>query len=113
PPAGDTTVATLMARVNQPIVAPFGIGPLAPIIDAAGAIDPDDRPDAAELAVMLDAAARELDAPAPLPISTVLNLDARAPSAADPTEMGVTSVLPTVGGAAAVSAPSVIASHAA
>jgi eukaryotic-like serine/threonine-protein kinase len=88
PPAGDTTVATLMARASQPIVAPFGLGTLGPIIDAAGALDPDDRPDAADLAVMLQAAARELDSPAPLPVSTVLNLDARAPSAADPTEMG-------------------------
>jgi serine/threonine-protein kinase len=102
PPVGDTTVATLMARVNQPIVAPFGLGPLGPIIDAAGMLDPDDRPDAADLAVMLAEAARELDAPAPLPINTVLNLDARAPSAAaDPTEMGTTTVLPTVGAAPA------------
>ena len=95
PPAGDTTVATLMARANQPIVAPFGLGALAPIIDAAGALEPDDRPDAAELAIMLDAAARQLDSPAPLPVSTVLNLDARAPSAADPTEMGLTGAMPT------------------
>jgi serine/threonine-protein kinase len=88
PPVLDTTVSTLMARVNQPIVAPFGLGVLGPIIDAAGAVDPDDRPDAADLAVMLDAAARQLDAPAPLPVTTVLNLDARAPTANDPTEMG-------------------------
>lgn len=94
PPVADTTVATLMARINQPIVAPFGLGPLAPIIDAAGVVDPADRPDAAALAVMLDAAARQLDAPAPLVVSSVLNLDARTPSAADPTEMGVTAAVP-------------------
>jgi serine/threonine-protein kinase len=47
---------------------------------------------------MLAEAARELDAPAPLPINTVLNLDARSPAIdADPTEMGTTTVLPTVG----------------
>jgi serine/threonine-protein kinase len=98
PPVGDTTVSTLMARANQPIVAPFGLGPLGPIIDAAGIVDADDRPDAADLAVMLAEAARNLDAPAPLPVSAVLNLDAHAPSeAADPTEMGATTVLPTVG----------------
>ena len=97
PPVGDTTVATLMARANQPIVAPFGLGPLGSIIDAAGMVDPDDRPDAADLAVMLSEAARLLDAPAPLPVNTVLNLDARAPSiAADPTEMGTTTMLPIV-----------------
>ncbi len=108
PPAGDTTVATLMARANQPIVAPFGLGALAPIIDAAGALEPDDRPDAAELAIMLDAAARQLDSPAPLPVSTVLNLDARAPSAADPTEMGLTGAMPTIA-APAVKAPATVA----
>jgi serine/threonine-protein kinase len=98
PPVGDTTVATLMARANQPIVAPFGLGALGPIIDAAGMVDPDDRPDAADFAVMLAEAARQLDAPAPLPVNTVLNLDARSPSvAADPTEMGTTTVLPVVG----------------
>jgi serine/threonine-protein kinase len=97
PPVGDTTVATLMARANQPIVAPFGLGALGPIIDAAGMVDPDDRPDAADLAVRLADAAGALDAPAPLPVNTVLHLDARSPAAADPTEMGTTSVLPVVG----------------
>jgi serine/threonine-protein kinase len=96
PPVADTTVATLMARANQPIVAPFGLGPLTSVIDAAGAVDPDDRPDAAELAVMLDAAARQLDSPAPLPITTVLNLDAHVPGVADPTEMGATAGVPTI-----------------
>ncbi len=98
PPAGDTTVATLMARANQPIVAPFGLGALGTVIDAAGAVDPDDRPDAAELAVMLDTAARQLDAPEPLPVTTVLNLAARTPAAADPTQLGATSAVPTVAG---------------
>ncbi|HVT77221.1 MAG TPA: PASTA domain-containing protein [Acidimicrobiales bacterium] len=107
PPVGDTTVSTLMARANQPIVAPFGVGPLGPIVDAAGVVDPDDRPDAADLAVMLAQAARELDAPEPMPVTTVLDLDARAPSAAaaDPTEMGVTSVLPIVGEAPVADEP--------
>ncbi|HVV37029.1 MAG TPA: PASTA domain-containing protein [Acidimicrobiales bacterium] len=107
PPVGDTTVSTLMARANQPIVAPFGLGPLGPIVDAAGVVDPDDRPDAADLAVMLAQAARELDAPEPMPVTTVLDLDARAPSAAaaDPTEMGVTSVLPIVGEAPVADEP--------
>ena len=109
PPVGDTTVSTLMARANQPIVAPFGLGPLGPIIDAAGAVDPDDRPDAADLAVMLGTAARELDSPAPLPVSAVLNLDARAPSIADPTEMGVTTTIPIPSDTEAVEPPVVVA----
>ena len=108
PPVADTTVATLMARANQPIVAPFGVGALGPIIDAAGVVDPDDRPDAAALAVMLDAAARQLDSPAPIPITPVLNLDARTPSAADPTEMGVTAAVPIVGAPAATTAVPVV-----
>ncbi len=108
PPVADTTVATLMARASQPIVAPFGVGALGPIIDAAGVVDPDDRPDAAALAVMLDAAARQLDSPAPIPITPVLNLDARTPSAADPTEMGLTAAVPTVGAPAATTAVPVV-----
>lgn len=100
PPVSDTTVSTLMARANQPIIAPFGLGPLAPIIDAAGVVDPVDRPDAAAVAVMLDSAARQLDAPAPLPIAPVLNLDARTPSAQEHTELGVTASIPVSGGVA-------------
>jgi serine/threonine-protein kinase len=101
PPVSDTTVSTLMARANQPIIAPFGLGPLAPIIDAAGVVDPADRPDAAAVAVMLDNAARQLDAPAPLPIAPVLNLDARTPSANEHTELGVTAAVPVTPGATA------------
>jgi len=105
PPVADTTVATLMARATQPIVAPFGVGALGPIIDAAGVVDPDDRPDAAALAVMLDAAARQLDSPARIPITPVLNLDARTPSAADPTEMGVTAAVPVYAPAQTAATP--------
>jgi beta-lactam-binding protein with PASTA domain/tRNA A-37 threonylcarbamoyl transferase component Bud32 len=112
PPVGDTTVATLMARANQPVVAPFGLGPLGPIIDAAGVVDADDRPDAADLAVMLAEAARKLDAPAPLPVNTVLDLDARAPAeAADPTEMGATTLIPTVAEPAAPYVEPEVAGH--
>nr|MBA2608542.1 PASTA domain-containing protein [Actinomycetota bacterium] len=73
-----------------------------------GVVDPDDRPDAAALAVMLDSVARQLDAPAPIPITPVLNLDARTPSAADPTEMGVTAAVPSVGAPAATAAVPVV-----
>ncbi|HVE93309.1 MAG TPA: PASTA domain-containing protein [Acidimicrobiales bacterium] len=98
PPSSDTTVATLMARANQPIIAPFELGPLAAPVDAAGCVDPDDRPDAAGLAMMLDAAARKLPSPAPLPLVGPIGLDALAPSISDPTETGaaVTQIIDTV-----------------
>jgi len=98
PPSADTTVATLMARANQPIVAPFELGPLAAPVDAAGCVDPDDRPDAAGLAMMLDAAARKLATPAPLPLVGPIGLDALAPSISDPTETGAaaTQIIDTV-----------------
>ncbi len=108
PPVSDTTVSTLMARANQPIIAPFGLGPLGPIIDAAGVVDPVDRPDAAAVAVMLDAAARQLDAPTPLVLAPVLNLDARTPSAQEHTELGTTTTVPVVGAPPATVATEVV-----
>ena len=81
PFTADTTFATLMARTTRPLVAPEELGPLGPIVERAGALDPADRPDAAELARMLDATARELPRPAPLPVGeaaapTTIVLDA-------------------------------------
>src|SRR4051794_14317647 len=47
PFAGDTTIGTLTARTLQPIVAGEELGPLEPVIDRVGAIEPADRyPDA-------------------------------------------------------------------
>jgi serine/threonine-protein kinase len=62
----DTTIATLMARVDNPVVAPEEMGPLAPVVEAAGRPLAADRPDAAEVARQCDAVARSLPDPSPL-----------------------------------------------
>jgi len=62
----DTTIGTLMARLDRSVEAPEALGPLGPVVERAGQLDPDDRPDAAELAQELIAAATQLDRPTPL-----------------------------------------------
>jgi serine/threonine-protein kinase len=68
PFAADTTIATLMARVDTPLKAPSELAALGPVVEKAGRPDPNDRPDAAALARDLDAAARHLPSPDPLPL---------------------------------------------
>jgi eukaryotic-like serine/threonine-protein kinase len=68
PFAADTTIATLMARIDRPLVAPESMGPLAAIVEQAGRPSPAERPDAATLATALEAAARDLPRPEPLPV---------------------------------------------
>lgn len=68
PFAADTTIATLMGRVDRPLDVPAELGPLVPVLAAAGAPDPAARIDAGELARQLEAAARDLPRPQPLPL---------------------------------------------
>ena len=70
PFAADTTIATLMARVDRPLSVPDSLGPLGPVREAAGAADPAPRLDAAALARRLDEVARELPRPEPIPVTT-------------------------------------------
>ena len=95
PFAADTTIATLMARAEQPLVGPPELGPLADAVTAAGTIDPAERLDAAGFVRALDKAARELDAPEPLPLAG----DAAAHQITqvidhDPTEVAPAIVVP-------------------
>ncbi|MBW3615698.1 MAG: PASTA domain-containing protein [Actinobacteria bacterium] len=69
PFAADTTIATLMARIDKPLEVPAELGPLVPALAAAGAPDPDSRVDAAGLARMLEEAAPDLPRPKPLPLA--------------------------------------------
>ena len=69
PFAGDTTIATLMARIDKPLEVPEALGPLRGILARAGSPSPGDRPDAGELAVGLLAAAEQLPRPEPLPLA--------------------------------------------
>ena len=84
PFASDTTIATLMARVDTPVEVSEELGPLRKVLARGGQPDPDDRPDAGELGVSLMAVAEDLERPEPLPLA---GLSAAAVSAAtvDPT----------------------------
>ncbi|GAC1517095.1 MAG: hypothetical protein NVS1B12_00960 [Acidimicrobiales bacterium] len=74
PFGADTTIATLMGRLDRPIPTSAELGALAPVIEAAGAVDPADRVDAAGLVRALDAATHNLPRPAPLPLEPVEHL---------------------------------------
>ena len=70
----DTMVATLMARVDEPFVPSGELGPLAPVLEYCGSVDPEDRPTASELVAMLAKAATMLSKPEPLPLTPSADL---------------------------------------
>lgn len=53
PFVADTTLGTLMARVDREVPVPHSLGPLAPVLRVVGVPNPADRPDAGEFAAML------------------------------------------------------------
>jgi serine/threonine-protein kinase len=85
PFVADTTLGTLMARVDRPLVAPDALGPLQRIISEAGAADPEQRIDARTLAKGLLRAANELSRPVALPLVGALSTSALAATDLDPT----------------------------
>src|SRR5207248_9613553 len=91
PFAADTTIATLMARVDTPLTAPPELDALGPVVELGGRPDRNDRPDAVGFARALDTAARQLPAPDPLPL--VGPPDDATTVTDDATELG----LPTLG----------------
>jgi serine/threonine-protein kinase len=64
--AADTTVATLMNRLDKLLPVSAELGSLAPVLERAGRPDPAERYDAGELARALVQAAERLPRPAPL-----------------------------------------------
>jgi len=86
PFAADTTLGTLMARVDAPLVVPAELGPVADVLAAAGHHDRATRIDADELAAALLDAARQMDRPGPLPLA---GLDPGSASDAGDTDVGV------------------------
>ncbi|HWC68664.1 MAG TPA: PASTA domain-containing protein [Acidimicrobiales bacterium] len=68
PFAGETTVATLMNRVDKLMPVSAELGPLASVLEKAGRPAPAERSDAAELGRGLIQAAERLPRPAPLPL---------------------------------------------
>lgn len=68
PFASDTTLGTLMARVDADLEVPAELGPLRAALERAGRLRADDRPDAEELGILLLAASERMPAPDPLPL---------------------------------------------
>ncbi|HLI24391.1 MAG TPA: PASTA domain-containing protein, partial [Acidimicrobiales bacterium] len=68
PFVADTTIATLMARLDRPLPVPPSLGPLAPVLAAAGEPQPADRLDATHLAAELDRVAALLPPASALPL---------------------------------------------
>jgi serine/threonine-protein kinase len=85
PFSSDTTIGTLMARVEKPIEVPEALGALRVPLMAAGAHRPDDRPDAAQLTRLLLMAAEDLDRPAPLELAGAVVHDRDVVPDRDPT----------------------------
>ena len=72
---GDTTVATLMARVGALLPEHEALGPLGDVLVWAAAPDPAERYDAAQFGAKLAELAATLPAPAPLPLATTERAD--------------------------------------
>lgn len=68
PFTADTTIGTLMARLDRSLEVPDQLGPLAPVLARAGQLDRSERIDAAGFGAGLVDAAGELARPAPLPL---------------------------------------------
>jgi len=72
---GDTTVSTLMARLDTLLPEHEALGPLADILIWAAAPDPSERLDAAQFGRELDEVARTLPQPLALPLAETHALD--------------------------------------
>jgi serine/threonine-protein kinase len=87
PFASDTTIGTLTARTLEPIVSGERLGPLEPVIDRVGAIDPKDRyPDAATLRQAISDAADMLPPPGPLQLAGMVDRVDPHPTRAAPSQ---------------------------
>jgi serine/threonine-protein kinase len=91
PFAGDTTVATLMARVGTLLPEHDALGPLNEVLVWAAAPEPDERYDAAALILRLQALEIALPEPEPLVL-------AEAVTVADPTRVEPARVGAGIGG---------------
>jgi eukaryotic-like serine/threonine-protein kinase len=90
PFAAETTVATLVGRLEKPLEAPPELGPLGPVVARAGRPDPTERLDAISFAAALQAVATELPAPEPLALAGPATFDMNHLAAleGDPTDLG-------------------------
>lgn len=98
PFSADTALGTLMARTEGDLPVPEALGPLRGAVQAAGRLDPDDRPDAEEFGLALLAASERLPAPAPLPLVGAL-AEAEQDADDDGDERTRTLAVPVIAGA--------------
>jgi serine/threonine-protein kinase len=77
PFAADTTVATLMNRIDKLMPVSAELGALASVLERSGRPDPAERSDAGELARGLVQAAARLPRPTPLPLVATADLVGR------------------------------------
>ena len=90
PFSADTTVGTLLGRLERPIPAAPELGPLGPIVARAGRPDAAERLDAVAFGAALQAAATDLPSPDPFPLAGIAALDETLGRAdPDPTDLGV------------------------
>ena len=95
PFAADTTVGTILSRLERALDVPDGLGPMVPILSKAGQPDPTNRPDAMAVGAGLHALAGSLPAPEPLPLAGPAIFDAIDMVVdADPTDMGILAAPP-------------------
>lgn len=85
PFVADTTLGTLMARVDRQLEVPDALGPLQGVLTRAGHPDPEVRLDARALAAGLLRAAKSLPKPAALPLAGALPPAGETFVDADPT----------------------------
>ncbi len=109
PFTADTTIGTLMARLDRSIEVPDELGPLVPVLTEAGHLDRDQRLDAAGLGAGLVEAAGDLTRPEPLPLAGITPV-VPAANGRDATLMARSN---QVASAAAVAAPAAGAASAA
>ena len=114
PFTSDTSLGTLMARLDRPVPVPAELGPLRSALQRAGQPDPERRCDARNLARALLAASADLPKPHALPLAGALSAahlaDDPDPTALTPDDDGL-EVPGFVAGATASRAP-VAADHA-
>ncbi|MCA1691288.1 MAG: PASTA domain-containing protein [Actinobacteria bacterium] len=89
PFAADTTVGTILGRLERPLEVPDELGPMAPMLARAGQPDPEKRPDAMAVGAALQTVALDLPAPEPLTLAGASVFDETQSVFDDePTEMG-------------------------
>ena len=88
PFSADTTIGTLMARVDRDLVVPDELEALHEVLTRAGRHDPEERIDARALATGLLRAAKALPKPATLPLAGALLASGEPAMDIDPTVHG-------------------------